>query len=119
MQIRALIEALMSYDALGARQWVADAMHVPIKWSEIARPRGLGAEQLALAVAAGVVEMLAERSRQRSPSWTAEVAASPRRIYLVRAAESMPRLRQLCDEEGPEPLRRRQIMAPPEFLTVA
>lgn len=117
MQIRELIEALMDYDALAARQWVADAMHVPIEWSEIDRPSGLGAEQLA--VAAGVVELLAERSRQRSPSWTAEVAASPRRIYLVRAAESMPRLRQLCEEEGPEPLRRRQIMAPPGFLTVA
>jgi hypothetical protein len=116
MQIRALIDALMSFDALGARQWVADAMRMPISWAEVARPAGMDAQQLA--VAAGVIELLAERSGQPSPSWTAEVAASPKRIYLVRAAESMPRLRQLCEEEGPEPLRRRRIMAPPEFLSV-
>jgi hypothetical protein len=116
MQIRALIDALMSFDALRARQWVADAKRMPISWAEVARPAGMDAQQLA--VAAGVIELLAERSGQSSPSWTAEVAASPKRIYLVRAAESMPRLRQLCEEEGPEPLRRRQIMAPPEFLSV-
>jgi hypothetical protein len=117
MQIQTLIEALMSFDVLKARQWVADAMRTPISWSEVARPAGLDAEQLA--VAAGVVELLAERFGQQSPSWTVEVGESPKRIYLVRSAQSMPRLRQLCEEEGPEPLRRRQIMAPPEFLTVA
>ena len=117
MQIRTLIEALMSFDVLRARQWVADAMRLPISWSGIARPADMDAEELA--VAAGVVELLAARSGQPSPSWTVDVGESPRRIYLVRAAESMPRLRQLCEEEGPEPLRRRKIMAPPEFLTVA
>ncbi len=117
MQIQTLIEALMSFDVLRARQWVADAMRMPISWSEVARPAGMDAEHLA--VAAGVVELMAERSGQQSPSWTVEVGESPRRIYLVRAAESMPRLRQLCEEEGPVPLRRRHIMAPPEFLSVA
>ncbi|MEE8583936.1 MAG: hypothetical protein V3T83_03695 [Acidobacteriota bacterium] len=40
-------------------------------------------------------------------------------VYLVRAALSMPRLRRLCRQEGPEPLRWRGILAPPEFLTMA
>jgi len=31
----------------------------------------------------------------------------------------MPRLRRLCEEEGPAPLRERGILAPPEFLTWA
>jgi hypothetical protein len=31
----------------------------------------------------------------------------------------MPRLRRLCESEGPEPLRRRGLFAPPEFLTHA
>jgi hypothetical protein len=117
MQIRALIEALMSFDILSARQWVADAMRLRISWSEVARPADMDAEQLA--VAAGVVELLAERCGQAPPSWTLDVGESPKRIYLVRAAESMPRLRKFCEQEGPEPLRRRQIMAPPEFLSVA
>jgi len=37
----------------------------------------------------------------------------------VRAALTMPRLRRLCEVEGPEPLRRRAVMAPPDFLTIA
>ena len=117
MQIRALVEALMTFDVLCARQWVADAQRLPIGWSDVPRPAGMDAEQMA--VAAGVVELLAERSGQAPPGWTREVGESPKRIYLVRAAESMPRLRQLCEQEGPEPLRRRQVMAPPEFLSVA
>ena len=44
---------------------------------------------------------------------------APRRLFLVRAASSMPRLRSLCEREGPEPLRRRGLLAPPEFLSIA
>jgi hypothetical protein len=117
MELHELIKALMNFDTLAARQWVADAMRKPLQWSEVPCPEGLTAEELA--VAAGVVEMLAPRMGQRPPGWTQEVAQSPTRIYLVRAAESMPRLRRLCEQEGPEPLRRRHILAPPEFLTAA
>ncbi len=117
MQLSELVDALMKFDSLRARQWVADALAVSLEWSEIPRPVGLGAESLA--VAAGVAEMLAERSDQAPPSWTTNVPKSPTKIYLVRWADSMPRLRKLCEQEGPEPLRQRQILAPPEFLTVA
>ena len=47
------------------------------------------------------------------------VEGAPTALYLVKAARTMPRLRQLCEQEGPEPLRRRGILAPPELLTVA
>lgn len=117
MQIRALVEALMSFDVVGAHQWVADAERLPMSWSGVARPAGMDTEQMA--VAAGVVELLVERAGQAPPGWTREVGESPKRIYLVRAAESMPRLRRLCEQEGPDSLRRRQVMAPPEFLRVA
>ena len=117
MQIRILVEALMTFDVLSARQWVADAQRLPISWSDVARPAGMDAEQIS--VAAGVVELLAERSGQAPPDWTREVGESPKGNYLVRAAQSMPRLRQLCEQERPEPLRRRQVMAPQEFLSVA
>jgi len=117
MQIRTLIEALRSFDVRRARKWVADATRAPVRRTKVARPSGMTAAQPA--VAAGVVESLANRSGQRSPGWTSEVAESPRRIYLVPAAESILRLRKLCGKEGSEPLRKRQIMAPPEFQTVA
>lgn len=117
MDLRELVDALMSFDSLRARQWVADATARSLNWPELAWPEGLNSEQLA--VAAGVAELLAQRANQPAPAWTSEVPQSPTKVWLVRWADSMPRLRRLCEQEGPEPLRRRQVLAPPEFLTVA
>jgi hypothetical protein len=117
MDLRDLVVAVLGYDALTARQWVADFARSKARWSDVARPEGMSPEQLA--VAAGVAELLAERAAERPPSWTGNVAASPRAIFLVRAADTMPRLRSACEREGPEPLRRRLLFAPPDFLRVA
>lgn len=117
MNLRDLVEALVRGDALGARQWVADAVRAGWDWTTVAEPDGL--DPLRLAVAAAVVEMMAARRRGEPPPWTAAVPPAPQRFFLVRAAESLPRLRRLCEEEGPEPLRRRRILAPPDFLTAA
>jgi hypothetical protein len=40
-------------------------------------------------------------------------------VYLVNAAIKMPRLRILCEEQSPEPLRKRGFLAPPNFLESA
>jgi hypothetical protein len=117
VDVRELVEALVTRDALTARQWVADAARARFEWSRVSRPDGLDA--LGLAVAASVVEMMAERVGAAPPPWTAAVPAAPRRLFLVRAAESLPRLRRLCEEEGPEQFRRRGLLAPPDFLTAA
>jgi hypothetical protein len=37
-------------------------------------------------------------------------------LALIEDAASHPRLRILCEREGPEPLRRRCVFAPPSFL---
>ncbi len=117
MNIRDLVRALLAFDALAARDWVAEATRARLRWAELPLPAGLSQDELALA--AGVVELLAARARQTPPAWTGSVGASSRAIYLVRAALSMPRLKALCESEGPESLRRRGFFAPPEFLTVA
>lgn len=117
MDILDLVKALLSYDALTARQWLADAERSGFAWSRVPPPSGLDAT--ASALAAGVTELLASRAGQAPPAWTARVPAAPERIFLVRAAATMPRLRDLCEREGPEPLRRRGLLAPPEFLTLA
>ena len=117
MDLSELVDALVSRDALRARQWVADAARSGFDWTRVVEPRGL--DPLGLAVAAAVVEMIAARQGVAPASWTASVPAAPHRVFLVRAAESMPRLRRLCEAEGPEPLRRRGLLAPPEFLTSA
>ena len=117
MDLHDLVRVLLQRDALAARQWVADAARESILWSDVPLP--VGFSQLELAVAAGVVELLASRADQRPPPWTTTIDEAPHPVYLVRAAETMPRLRRACETEGPEPLRRRQIYAPPEFLTIA
>ena len=117
MELRELVEALLEGDALRARQWVADAARCRLSWSELPTPKGLS--PVARAVAASVVEMMASRAGQPAPLWAQTAPASPTTVFLVRAAQTMPRLRRLCEEEGPEPLRKRRILAPPEFLTWA
>lgn len=117
MDIRDLVRALLAFDTLTARQWVADALRADLRWSHVARPRDLSHRELV--VAAAVVELLAERAGQEPPGWTEAVAAGREQILLVRAAQSMPRLRRLCEEQGPLPLRRRGVLAPPDFLTAA
>ncbi len=72
-----------------------------------------------LAVAASLVELLAERAGQPAPAWAADVAGLPEARYLLRSAATMKRLRRMCDEESPGPLRRRNLFAPAEFLTFA
>jgi hypothetical protein len=117
VELNDLVRALLAHDTLAARQWVSDAGREGISWTLLPRPVGLDA--VAMAVAAGLAEMLAARAGQAPPVWTKEVAAAPEPVFLVRASEHMPRLRRLCEEEGPEPLRRRRLLAPPDFLTAA
>jgi hypothetical protein len=117
MDLRDLVESLLGFDALAARQWIADAARSGYDWSRVPQPAGL--DSTASALAAGVTELMAARSGQLAPAWTASVSEAPERVFLVRSAAVMPRLRALCEREGPEPLRRRGFFAPPEFLTAA
>jgi hypothetical protein len=117
MDLRDLVEALVRRDALSAREWVQDATAERMDWGAVEEPAGLDATERA--VAAGVVELLADRAHAAPPAWTASVPAAPVQVFLVRAAETMPRLRKSCLEEGPWSLRRRGLLAPPDFLTQA
>lgn len=117
MNLPELVRALLAYDVLAARQWVADSIREGIDWTSMPEPADL--DDVARGIAAGIAELLAARAGQAPPPWTSSIQASPTPFYLVKAARTMPRLRRLCEEEGPEPLRRRGILAPPDFLMVA
>ena len=117
MDLRELVTALLGFDTLSARQWLADALRARLVWAEVPAAAGLDATESA--VAAGVVELLASRAGQPAPAWAAAVPSAPAKLFLVRSAATMPRLRALCETEGPEPLRRRGLFAPPDFLTLA
>ena len=72
----------------------------------------------ARAIAASLLELLAERRGQIAPEWTGrEGQTEP--FFLVAAAETMPRLRLLCEQEAPPALRKRNLFAPANFLEVA
>ncbi len=117
MELRDLVRSLLAFDTLAARQWVADSVREGLVWTTLPAPTDV--DPAGLAVAAGIAELLSERIGQVPPPWTQSVERLPVDVYLVKAALTMPRLRKLCEQEGPEPLRRRGILAPPEFLKVA
>jgi hypothetical protein len=117
VDLRDLVKALLQFETLTARQWLADAARSGFIWSDVPSPDGL--DDTERAVAAGVAELLAARAGQPPPPWAAAIPPAPKTLFLVRSAATMPRLRTACEREGPEPLRRRRLLAPPGFLTIA
>ena len=111
------MRALLSGDLLTARQCVADAKRTRVKWSELEQPSGLNDREMS--VAAGIVELLAFRAGVTAPTWTNAVGAVGELLILDPGLERMPRSFAQARTAGPEPLRRRNIVALPDFLDVA
>lgn len=117
MVLADLAHALVGGDHLRARQWVLDATEEAFDWSCVPEPAALSREEMA--VAAGVVELMASRSGAKAPPWTEAVGPPDEPLLLVPSAQTMRRTRELCEREGPEGLRRRRVMALPNVLTFA
>jgi hypothetical protein len=113
--IEVLIRSILGGRFLEARQWVADAHRAGVRFDRILKPTHLGRVELALA--AGVMELLAEREHQAAPGWTQEVGQLAEPFYLGKLAQ-MPHSAEEARRNGPEPLRRRNVFALPNFLTV-
>ena len=112
--IEQLANAALARDALKVRRLAQDLVRSsPL--SSLERPTIASPE--ALIVAAALVELLAFRNHVPSPSWTAIVGGMESPFHLLNAAERMPRLRAWCEAESPEPLRRRKLFAPPDYLS--
>lgn len=112
-----LAQAALAGDALGLRALVQDWLLENPRISDAPAPDS--SDAAVLVVAAGLVELLAERRQALPPEWTRRVGAAPTPIFLVRAARRMKRLRHLCETEAPQPLRRRNLLAPPDYLQSA
>ena len=115
--IEQLAEAALERDSLRLRSLVQDIARAQINWYSIPRPQTKDAR--ILAVAASLTELLAARQNQTPPAWTKEIGALKEPFYLLRSAETMKRLRTLCETQSPEPMRNRQLYAPPNFLEFA
>jgi hypothetical protein len=116
MELSDLVRALVSHDLLAARQWVADARRCKPEWRLCGRPEGLNEDEMA--IAAGLVELLAERDGMAPPTWSASVAGTREPFFLDPGLEAMPRTLKHAMAEAPEPLRKRNIYAPREFLEI-
>jgi len=115
--LEALAKAALQRDSLHLRSLARDFIREHSELASIPRPP---VDDLRiLATAAALLELLAQRSGQPAPAWTREIGAVPEPVFLLEAATHMQRLCALCESEAPEPLRKRGLYAPPDFLTFA
>src|SRR4051812_18911164 len=115
--IEAIAAAVTRGDALLARSLTLDWLQSnPAAHNE---PAPETTDPTIRAVSASLVELFAERLGQPAPAWTAQIGPLDKPFYLLKSAQTLSRLRRLCEQESPEPLRRRRLYAPSGFLTFA
>lgn len=115
--IEQFAEAAISQDHLRLRSLVQDLIRSKTDISELSAPRSSDAR--VRATSASIAELLAMRQNQQPPAWTKNVGALKEPFYLLRSATQMKRLRELCETQSPEPMRKRKLYAPPHFLEFA
>jgi hypothetical protein len=117
MELRDLVLAVLGGDLLSARQWVADAQRGGVKWESLQRPQDFTSREMT--VAAALAELLAVRAGEKPPPWTDTVDGSAELVVLDPGLDAMPRSFARAKALAPEPLRKRNLVALPEFLLVA
>lgn len=115
--IEQIATAILQDDSLLARALAQEFLRSQPAFAEIARPETT--DPVVLAVTAAVLELFALRTHQAAPTWTQQIGPVEQPIYLLKAATHMRRLRDLCHDAAPEPLRRRRLYAPPDYLAFA
>lgn len=115
--IEQIAMAILQDDGLLARALVQEFLRREPALAEISQPETPNPEVLALT--ASLLELFALRTHQPAPAWTQYIGPVEQPIYLLKAAAHMRRLRDLCHDAGPEPLRRRRLYAPPDYLAFA
>ena len=112
-----VVDAALSRDGL----WLSGATQEFLRDTPYLRdvPRPSATNDRKLVVAAALLELLALRTGQQPPAWTADVGGLSEPFFLVAEAERMKNTRIMCEQESPEPLRKRKLLAPPTFLTWA
>jgi hypothetical protein len=112
-----LAQAALEHNNLQLRSLAQDLIHSPIPFSQLLRPASHDPRLLALAAA--LVELLAAHQGQTPPAWTQAIGALSEPFYVIESVTQMKRLRELCETQSPEPLRKRRLYAPPNFLHFA
>jgi hypothetical protein len=109
-----IAEAILNGDALLARSLTQDFLRARPFLSETKSPAVQDA--MVLVLAAALIELFAMRSNQTPPPWTQVIGTLSEPVYLLKSAYKMKRLRELCRQDAPEPLRKRNLFAPANYL---
>ena len=115
--LESLARASLNRDSLMVRSLAQDLLRSTRNFATLPRPTTNDAQLLV--VAAALAELLALRQRQTPPAWTQEIGSLKEPFFLLESAERMRHLRMLCETQSPEPLRKRGLFAPPNFLEFA
>ena len=117
VRLEQLAEAALAAEALELRALAQDWLCENPCIADCPRPSSNNPD--VLTVSAALVELFADRTGQPAPQWSRSVGPLAHPRFLLRAAETMMRLRRICEIESPAPLRRRNLYAPAEFLQFA
>jgi hypothetical protein len=117
VKLEQLALAALDRDGLRLRSLTQDFLRENGRLSDSERPTTDDAR--VLAAAAALIELFALRQHQAAPDWSKTVGPLPEPFFLLKSAETLQHLRVLCETQAPEPLRRRRLYAPPNFLTFA
>jgi hypothetical protein len=112
-----LARAALARDALTLRSVAQTFLLQQLRISECAEPQT--SDEKVRIVSAALIELLAMHQQVAPPPWARKIGGLDAPFFPVMASEKMRRLRHLCETESPEPLRRRNIFAPPTFLESA
>ncbi|MGA2496446.1 MAG: hypothetical protein ABSH20_01820 [Tepidisphaeraceae bacterium] len=104
-------------DPLALRSLIQDWLGTGISLAQVPCPATH--DPAVLAVSAALAELFAQRTGQTAPAWTSIIPALPEARFLLRSAATMKRLRRMCQEESPWPLKRRNLFAPADYLLFA
>ncbi len=115
--IEQLAQAALERDHLKLRSLVQDFMRAKTDFGKLPRPST--SDSRLLVISAALTELLAQRNNQTPPAWTKEIGALKEPFFLLESAATMKRLRVLCETQSPEPMRKRLLYAPPNFLEFA
>ncbi|MCP5100726.1 MAG: hypothetical protein GY943_34690 [Chloroflexi bacterium] len=115
--VEQIVQAALAQEALLLRSLVQQFLRSNPRFEEL--PVFNMEDPIKFALAAAIIELLAEQTKQIPPSWTVDAGSLPEPMFLLKSAAKMKRLRQLCVEESPLPLKKRGFYAPPNYLSFA
>lgn len=115
-RLELLATAVLTRQALEARSLVQEMVRAGLGGELLEPASGDPAVRI---VAAALAELLAQRHGLTAPPWVVQEGALPEPFFAVERALRWPWLREQCEREAPEPLRRRGIYAPAGFLSYA